>query len=218
MDAIDMLTRDHDKVRELFKQWKGGGGLTGLVRRIAGTVEPRERKAALAAICQELETHTRIEEEIFYPAVRALGDPELDDQLREALSEHAKVKQQVRVLRGKSVAAKDVDGRMDRLDYDVEHHASEEEKEMFPRVEQLMPATERAEIARRMQALQKASAAPSRGAAKTPAGTRKRTAAAKRPATPKRAGGRKQASRKATVQKRAKSRAGKKKTARARRR
>src|SRR5262249_4893658 len=138
MDAIELLTNDHNKVRELFQKFNGGGGLTGLVRRTVGTVEPRERRGSLAQICQELEVHTRIEEDIFYPAVRALGDGELNVQVAEALSEHGKVKEEVRRLRGKDGTEDDLDSQVDQLEQDVEHHAGEEEREMFPRLEELM--------------------------------------------------------------------------------
>src|SRR5262249_25791236 len=74
MDAIDMLTKDHNKVRELFRQFNGGGGLTGLIRRTVGDVTAAQRRRAVDQACRELEIHTRIEEDIFYPAVKALDD------------------------------------------------------------------------------------------------------------------------------------------------
>jgi hemerythrin superfamily protein len=153
MDAIEMLTNDHNKVRELFKKFNGGGGITGLVRRAVGSVSSRERQQALQRVCTELEVHTRIEEEIFYPAVTALGDQALMEQVREALREHAKVKQEVSRLEGASADEPGVDERMADLERDVEHHASEEENEMFPRLEELMPEKERRELATRMRAL-----------------------------------------------------------------
>ena len=74
MDATQLLKEDHDKVRTLFKQFRGGSGITGLVKRVTGNVSGRERRAAVEKICHELDVHARIEEAIFYPAVRALGD------------------------------------------------------------------------------------------------------------------------------------------------
>src|SRR5262249_43013125 len=87
MDAIEMLTKDHNKVRELFAKFNGGSGVTGMVRRTIGSVSPQEKRRAREQVCKELEMHTLIEETVFYPAVRALGDRELDDQIREALEE-----------------------------------------------------------------------------------------------------------------------------------
>src|SRR5262245_30420373 len=153
MDAIEMLTNDHNRVRELFKKFHGGGGITGLVRRTVGSVSTRERQQALERVCTELEVHTRIEEEIFYPAVTALDDDELGNQVKEALREHAKVKQEVSHLKNARADEPGVEERMADLERDVEHHATEEEKEMFPRLDELMPEKERRELATRMRAL-----------------------------------------------------------------
>jgi hemerythrin superfamily protein len=121
-------------------------------------------------VCKELETHTRIEEQISYPAVQALNDPELNDQVREALSEHAKVKDEVARLRATKGDGEDVDDRMSQLEKDVEHHASEEENEMFPRLEDLMPDEQREDLGRQMQAMKRAGSAQARP---RPASTKK---------------------------------------------
>jgi len=162
MDAIEMLTNDHNKVRELFKKFNGGGGITGLVRRSIGSISTGERKNALERICEELEVHTRIEEEVFYPAVAALGDRQLGDQVKEALREHATVKREVAGLRGSAGDAPGVEERMTEFERNVEHHASEEENEMFPRLEEMMPEDERVELAARMRVLKRGGRSPSR--------------------------------------------------------
>jgi hemerythrin superfamily protein len=241
MDAIELLTNDHNKVRELFAKFNGGGGLTGLVRRAVGSVSPQERRRAVEQVCRELEAHTRIEEEIFYPAVRALGDPELDGQVKEALSEHDKVKREVARLRETGGSGKDVDSQMSQLEQDVEHHASEEENEMFPRLEELMPEDEREDLARQMQALKRGGSSSARarsrpGSAGKTASSRARTAgqseAAARPkgsqakgrapkgkrkrtAAPKRStAARKGGNKRGSARKRAKRAVGRRKTAR----
>jgi hemerythrin superfamily protein len=214
MDAIELLTNDHNTVRELFAKFRGGGGLTGLVRRTIGSVSSQERRQAVDRVCKELETHTRIEEEIFYPAVRALGDAELNDQVSEALSEHSKVKGEVARLRATRGDGEDVDNRMSQLEQDVEHHASEEEREMFPRLEDLMPGEEREDLGRRMQALKRgASTRPRTASAKKTAasrsksartkariqkGRRKRTGAAKKSTAARSAGKKRTSTRKRT--------------------
>jgi len=166
MDAIELLTSDHNKVRELFAKFNGGGGLTGLVRRTVGSVSAQERQRSIDQVCKELETHTRIEEQIFYPAVQELDDSELDHQVREALDEHAKVKGEVARLRGMRGDDGDIDQLMTELEQNVEHHASEEENEMFPRLEELMSEAERADLGRRLQAA-KRGGSPARTSART---------------------------------------------------
>src|SRR5207237_4313975 len=67
-DAIALLDADHMHVDQLFAEYQTAG-------------DDRGRKKQLAhQICQELTTHARIEEEIFYPAVRkATGDNQMLD-------------------------------------------------------------------------------------------------------------------------------------------
>src|SRR4029453_1406004 len=80
---------------------------------------------------------------------------------------HSKVKGEVARLRATRGDGEDVDSRMSQLEQDVEHHASEEEREMFPRFEELMPEEEREDIGRRMQALKRGASARPASAKKT---------------------------------------------------
>lgn len=152
MDAITLIKKDHDKVEELFARYNGGGGLTGLVKRVTGNVPPRQKTTALAGICRELDVHARIEEEIFYPAIRKTDDPELQRQVDESLREHARVKELVGKLRGRTGEPDaDTDAMVSELEQCVGHHVREEENEMFPRVEEMVPAPERRELGRQLQ-------------------------------------------------------------------
>ena len=187
MDAIELLEKDHQKVTELFRRFNGGGGLTGLVKRVTGNVSDRQRRQAADQICRELEVHTTIEEELFYPAVRALNDDRLNGMLAEAFKEHATVKQLVATIRNAIGVDSDLQSKMNELQSDVDHHVREEEHEMFPRVELLMDAPRRDRLAREMRARkQQAQPRPARRramATRTRARTRTRrrtTAAAKK--------------------------------------
>ncbi|MGS1012998.1 hemerythrin domain-containing protein [Rhodanobacter sp. UC4450_H17] len=62
MDAIQLLKADHKKVKELLAE------LAKTTTRAAKT-----RSELLAQIRVDLEVHTTIEEEIFYPAFRKAG-------------------------------------------------------------------------------------------------------------------------------------------------
>jgi hemerythrin superfamily protein len=159
MDATEMLMQDHDRVRTLFQQFKGGGGIGGLVKRMTGNVTARERKVAVEKICHALEVHSRIEEEVFYPAVTELGDTELTRLVRESLREHAAVKNQVKALEAMRTDGHEIDGLVSGLEEAVEHHASDEERQMFPRLRDLMPEAERDALGRRLRALERSGAA-----------------------------------------------------------
>lgn len=135
MDAIELLKKDHQEVTKLFQ-------------RYSGSKDRRGAKGIVEKVCRELEVHALIEEEIFYPAIRE-ADRQLADQVQEALQEHARVKQQVAALQR---ADEDVEGLMTTLQQDVEHHVTEEEGEMFPRVAEVLDERRRTELGRRLQA------------------------------------------------------------------
>src|SRR5690242_21176979 len=119
MDAIELLKKDHQEVTKLFQRFSSGKG-------------GRAANGVVAKICEELDVHALIEEEIFYPAVRQAGR-ELASKVDESLREHARVKEQVAELRREMEGGADADlgPRVMALQQDVEHHVTEEEGEMF---------------------------------------------------------------------------------------
>jgi hypothetical protein len=119
-DAIELLADDHVRAAELFA-------------RFAALKSNGAQKAALVErICDELELHARIEEEIFYPSVRALiGD---DDMMDEAAVEHeiaGLLIQQLRVLRPGDFR---YDAKVTVLHEYVRHHVDAEQLQMFPKL------------------------------------------------------------------------------------
>jgi len=162
MDVLDMLKKDHQAVTKLFQRFKD-------------EENARARSALVEKICEELDTHTRIEEELFYPAVEDSGDADLDRMVGEARQEHEQVKERCRMLR-EAIASEEADGLDDEvsaLEQDVEHHVTEEEGEMFPRVEEFIDVAQRTEIARRAQARKtEMTGEASGGRASRPAATR----------------------------------------------
>lgn len=120
-DAIALLMADHKKVKKLFAEFdklKDDGG-------------DDEKAAIVEQICNELKVHTKIEEEIFYPAVRkAIEDSDLMD---EALVEHAGAKQLIAQLEEASPEDDLYDAKVTVLGEQIEHHVKEEEGEMFPK-------------------------------------------------------------------------------------
>jgi hemerythrin superfamily protein len=84
----------------------------------------------------ELKIHSQIEEELFYPAVRARSSEEkAADMVGEAIEEHHVVKLLIRELEAKSSADDVFKHKFTVLSELVVHHAQEEEKEMFPAAE-----------------------------------------------------------------------------------
>jgi hypothetical protein len=112
-DAAALLEADHRKVEGLFKQFQGAG--------------KAQRKQELARqICRELIVHSRLEEEIFYPACRE-KDVEAE-ALDEAQVEHDLLKVLVGDLMGREPDSEFFDAKVSVLSEYVRHHVQEEEK------------------------------------------------------------------------------------------
>ncbi len=133
MDAISLLKDDHQKVRKLLKE------LDDTTNRAEKT-----RPELLAEIAMELRVHSAIEEEIFYPAFKAAGDKADDGKMYfEALEEHRAAGELVLPdLLGTDVTSDQFSGRAKVLMELIQHHAGEEEKEMFPRARELLSKEE----------------------------------------------------------------------------
>lgn len=121
MDATALLIADHNRVRGLFAQF-----------RAAHEEEDQPAMATSALrILDELEVHTAVEEEIFYPAARD-GSGELQEGVAEGLEEHHVVDVLAAEIKALQPGSEAWIAKMTVLIENVEHHAEEEETEMFP--------------------------------------------------------------------------------------
>ena len=123
MNAIDLLKAQHDEVEKLFKQYE----------KLGEDAEVKKRQL-FVAIADRLSAHTAIEEQFFYPAVKA---KQTEDILRESLEEHLAAKRVIADLLELQPSDETYDAKMKVLHEQVEHHVKEEEKEMFPKVRKL---------------------------------------------------------------------------------
>jgi hemerythrin superfamily protein len=122
MDALELLKQDHQEVKELFKEAEGAEG--------------KQKIEVFAKIKKALETHTRIEEGIFYPAMEKRE--ELKDMVLESLEEHKQVKTLLKEMDALVSDSEKFEPKLKVLQENVEHHAEEEEEgKMFPKVRQL---------------------------------------------------------------------------------
>lgn len=141
MDAIKLLTSDHDTVRGLFDQF-----------RQAKEADKGDRMRELQReIFSEIETHSRIEEDVFYPAVRDLGVDDLTETVAEGIQEHHVVKTLMREIESVSGDETFV-AKMTVLIENVEHHADEEEKDMFPDLRKHMSDAQLEELGTKLEA------------------------------------------------------------------
>lgn len=149
MDALQLLTADHNRVRGLFKRFS--------------SAEEEDKYEAMAELQQtifnELEVHTQIEEEVFYPQVKDASE-DIGDTVAESFEEHHVVK--VLMSEIKELQAKDdvFAAKMKVLIENVEHHAKEEEEELFPDVRKALGAEKLDKMAKSLEELKARLGAP----------------------------------------------------------
>ena len=144
MDAIAMLKEDHDKVK-------------GLLAQLESTTERgvKTRQELFATIKGELTVHEIIEEEIFYPELKA--HPKATDIVLEGYEEHHVVDLLMGELEALDVSDETWGAKAIVMKENVEHHIDEEEGEMFSKARQVFDRAELIDLGERM-ATRKASA------------------------------------------------------------
>jgi hemerythrin superfamily protein len=137
MDALELLKQDHQKVKELFNQGQQ-------------TQDKKQQKQIFKDIKSELETHARIEETIFYPAMEE--HEELKDMVLESLEEHKQMKSVLRELAKLTASSERFKPKFKVLKDDVGHHAEgEEEGKMFPMIRKLIKEDELEQLGQELE-------------------------------------------------------------------
>jgi len=122
LDAIKLLTNDHDEVDVLFKQFfklKKGGA---------------QKEELIEQICNALTVHAEIEEEIFYPVCRDVLGEDNEMIMDEAEVEHGGIKNLIEQLQDADAGDKMTSAKVKVLCEYVTHHVKEEEGKIFPKV------------------------------------------------------------------------------------
>jgi hemerythrin superfamily protein len=128
MNALELLKEDHAKVKELFEEAEG-------------TEDAKQKRKIFDQILAELETHARIEETIFYPAMEKHDD--LKDMVLESIEEHRQIKTLLKEIDNLKSDSEKFDPKLKVLMENVEHHAEEEEEgKMFPKVKKVVDEEE----------------------------------------------------------------------------
>ncbi len=121
MNAVKMLKQDHEEVKDLFKQFESAGD------------RAYQKKQELAEkVFHELEVHTKLEEEIFYPAVQARGGKQGEELVGESEQEHHVVDVLMSEMRKLDAKDDEWEAKFQVLMENVQHHIKEEEGELFP--------------------------------------------------------------------------------------
>lgn len=126
-DLIELLTREHREVEELWSQLKA----------VHGKGDPVEPDLG-QRIVKRLSQHDAIELQVLYPGIRdhVPGGDELADH---ALEEHRGVRNLLAEVDGRNPADDEVFKRFTDIIDSVRHHVDEEESSLFPKLREHCP-------------------------------------------------------------------------------
>jgi hemerythrin-like domain-containing protein len=144
VNAIELLEADHRKVKKMLAEGEE-------------TTERAEvtRSDLYATLRREMETHERIEEEIFYPALKE--HPKAREIVLEGLEEHHVVDEIMGELGETDVTDETWAAKFSVMRENIEHHIEEEEGEMFPKARQVFDDDELEALGVRMLELKQLS-------------------------------------------------------------
>ena len=145
LNALDLIKDDHDRIKKMFDE--------ALDAEDAPT-----RSELLQRIRAELIAHERMEEDIFYPALRSASDKAKDIVL-EGYEEHHVIDT---ILDEMFQVPEDTDqwhAKLKVLHENLEHHIEEEEKEMFKKARKAMSKETLDELGARMRQSKEAATA-----------------------------------------------------------
>ncbi|WP_367269968.1 hemerythrin domain-containing protein [uncultured Pseudacidovorax sp.] len=118
--ATNMIRLDHTHVVATFHQYRT-------------TDNPRVKRGLVDQVCLALEVHAQLEEEIFYPALRAVAGNE--EAMQKSVPEHDEMKRLIGRLRGMEADDAAFDDTFMELLRDVLHHVADEETILLPLAE-----------------------------------------------------------------------------------
>ena len=140
MDALSLLKADHDKVKKMLTE---GEETTERAQKT--------RSELFENLKGELMIHERIEEEIFYPALKS--HPKAKDLVLEGYEEHHVVDEIMGELEATDVTDETWGAKFKVMKESIEHHIEEEEGEMFKQARSVFDADELESLGARMMEL-----------------------------------------------------------------
>jgi hypothetical protein len=142
MNALTLLKADHDKMKKMLAEGES-------------TTERGEktRTELFDRIKTELSIHERIEEEIFYPALKS--HPKAKDIVLEGYEEHHVVDEIMSELEATDVTDETWGAKFKVMKENIEHHIEEEEGEMFDKARKVFETDELEQLGARMEELKR---------------------------------------------------------------
>ncbi len=115
--VITLIKDDHAKLEAVFKRLE--------------SAEPNQIPDLLQQVSELLIPHSKAEEQVVYPAIKATVPDEQDD-VADGVEEHHHVEATLQQLLSSDPAAPGVDGLIAAMIGEVRHHVEEEEEEILP--------------------------------------------------------------------------------------
>lgn len=126
MDAIKYLRHEHSKFRKILKQIK-------LLK------DETKKQKRFTAFCEDLTQHEKMEQKTWYPTLRK--DKQLSKIIKHLISEEQDAAKAMKRFKTTEYGFM-WNFRFAKLSHDVDHHAKEEEQELFPRVREKLSKSE----------------------------------------------------------------------------
>lgn len=141
MDALELLTRQHEETERAFAAFEALGP------------SDTSRKQELARqVVHDLSVHASIEEQVFYPTLRQ-ALPALESEIEQDLREHREVEELLATLDDALPDDPRFDGTFRDVAALVRRHVEEEESTLFPTVKRAFNAAELDDLGQAMEAL-----------------------------------------------------------------
>jgi hypothetical protein len=138
MDAIKLLTADHEEVKKIM------GKLDTTTERGVKT-----REELFTKLKSEMTVHETIEEEIFYPALKE--HPKAKDLVLEGYEEHHVVDLIMGEIAETPFDDETWGAKFSVMKENIEHHIEEEEGEMFKQAREVFSADELEQLGNQME-------------------------------------------------------------------
>jgi iron-sulfur cluster repair protein YtfE (RIC family) len=136
-DALTLIHSDHVEVAQLFEIALGDGPAA-------------QKRNAVTKILEALTLHAKMEEAIFYPALRKAGKAQEKDSVLEAAEEHGVVKDLIAKIQRLEGRDETLKAKLTVLKESVEHHVREEESTIFEEARRVL-GSRLAELGAEMQ-------------------------------------------------------------------
>ena len=145
MKVTVLLKNDHEAVTALFDKFKKATGARG----------QNGKKDLFNEIRRELQIHSQMEQEIFYPALTSTSSARAAELVSAAEQEHKAIEKSLQELSAMNGSEKTFEPKVTELMELVKEHVEKEEEEMFDEARKSLPEYRLEELGLEMEARKK---------------------------------------------------------------